>query len=236
MNSRQLEVDNFIKENKANNVNEEELPSSFTDVMRRFYLFRINGECGECTLDYGFRMAQDTFKREIIEGLLLSNADPAEVYEIFGVPEESYSAYKHIYFDVDKFISRLDKLSYVESYKGTSFGKEIKVRALAMGPEFIYYTYGNMTPTTDIQKSLLKKMFLSSAYRAMEMNFNSMNSSTSKAAVEMAKIMMRSYDAMDKLMGEKSNIHEDIVSILTDRKLSLTAQTRNLTITTEDLI
>jgi hypothetical protein len=236
MDTKKKEVEQYIKENQEDRPDPSlAFPESFTFYMQDYYAYKTTGTSNNKAHDYAFQLYEDRYKREIIEALLLAEADPNDVQSIFGVPVETLKCYADIFFDTKRFTSRLDKLSYTENYKN-KFGKELKVRSLSLGPEFIYFTYGKVEPTTENQKSLLKKMYLSSAYRAMEMNFNSMTSSNSKAAVEMAKIMIRSYESMEKLMSEGAKPQDNLFDVLTDRKLTLTAFARDVVITKEDLI
>ena len=214
---------------------EETFPEDFTYHMQDYHEYLNTGDCDNKENLYAFKLHEDPYKKEIVEALLLSDANLEEVQTVFGVPVESLKCYSELFFDTNSFYTRLDKLSYVENYK-YKFGRELKVRAMSLGPEFIYFTYGKVSPTTETQKTLLKKMFLSSAYKAMEMNFNSINSQTTKASVEMAKIMIRSYESMEKLLKDGDNAGEQLLAIMTDRTLTLTADARNLRITTEDLI
>lgn len=163
---------------------------------------------------------KDGFQREIVEALLLSGADLQDITQAFGVPEQVLKDYKELFFDLTKLDTHLDKLSYVTHYPDR-FGKELKVRALNLGPSFIYFKYANIVPTTNVQRDLVKKMFLSSAYRAMEANYTSMTTDVSKSAIEYAKLMLKAYESIEKLMKDDTPGEMSSVKVLLTRDTEL---------------
>lgn len=172
---------------------------------------------GKCLNEYAikaYEIYKDSFKREIIEALLLADADFYDIRSVFGVHENVTKIYSSVFFDVTAFETYLDKLSYVEQYKESSFGRELKLRALNLGPNFVFFKYGNIIPKTQDQRDMVKKMFLGSAYRAMEANYNNMESGVSKSSLEWAKVMLKAYEAIEKLMTEDKEGNTDLVKIL----------------------
>jgi hypothetical protein len=185
--------------------------------MKEYTQFLITGTTKNPDKDYAFSINKDKFKKEIVEALLLSDANPDDVYKIFGISEVSLESFRGVFFDTTKFKTYLDKLSYIETSR-SSFGKELKTRALSLGPEFIYFTYGKVIPTDEEQKALLKKLFLTSAYKAMELNFNSVSSQASKSAVELGKLMIKVYDSMQK-NGEDDSVNETFYKVITKKNV-----------------
>lgn len=163
----------------------------------------------------------DCFQKEIIEALLMSGAEPADIKQAFGIPEQVLKDYQELFFDLTKLETHLDKLSYVTNYSDR-FGKELKIRALNLGPAFIYFKYANIVPTSNIQRDLVKKMFLSSAYRAMEANYTSMTTDVSKSAIEYAKLMLKAYDSIEKLMKDDTPGEMSSIKVLLTRDTELT--------------
>lgn len=184
--SQKVELDFFKKKQQG----------EYTAAMQRLYLYL--GKKGPCKAAL---IHKDSFQKEIVEALLISEASAEDIKSAFGIPEDVIADYKELYFDTTKLETHLDKLSYVTNYPDR-FGKELKIRALNLGPSFIYFKYANIVPQTPVQRELVKKMFLSSAYRAMEANYTSMTSDISKASIEYAKVMLKAYDSIEKLMKE----------------------------------
>jgi hypothetical protein len=117
------------------------------------------------------------------------------------------------------FRSDLDKVAYIESYDDP-FGKELKLRSYSLGPQFIYFKYGNIVPKSEEQRHLVKKMFLASAYRAMEANFNPINSKITKASMDWSKTMIKAYEVMEKLMNEDTDQSQELVAIIAKKGFS----------------
>lgn len=187
----------------------------YTDAMKRLYSYlKKENTCKAAVIN------ADSFQKEIVEALLISEASAEDIKSAFGIPEEVIADYKELYFDTTKLETHLDKLSYVTNYPDR-FGKELKVRALNLGPSFIYFKYANIVPQTPVQRELVKKMFLSSAYRAMEANYTSMTSDISKASIEYAKVMLKAYDSIEKLMKEDipTEMSATRVLLIKDREL-----------------
>jgi len=195
--------------------------SDYTEAMGHYHTYLRTHSSGSLDHDYAFRSYEDPLKREIIEALLLSGAEFSDVKEHLGIPEKSMEVYRELFFDTSLMLNRLDWLSYIEGYDNPA-GKELKIRALNLGPEFIYFKYANVVPKTESQRTLVKKMFMASAYRAMEANYNSMNSNISRASLQWSQTMLKCYEAIEKLMGEDNADSGDLVTILTSRKLAET--------------
>lgn len=235
MDSKKREVERFLGATK--NTNEEDIifPENFTHAMQDYYTFLAKGTCGDIESDYAFVICKDKFKKEIVEALILAGASPEEVQSVFGIPVKSIKIYQELFYDTTKFISYLDKLSYVENYP-SKFGRELKIRALSLGPDFIYFTYGRLTPTTNDQKKLLKRLFLTSAYKAMELNFNSVNTIASKNSVELGKLMLKSYDALTKILSDENSGTGEFVEIITSSTPMTHSSQILLSVKKEDIV
>lgn len=206
MNTVALKIEKDYKANIA--------PKDYSKAMLAYYNY-LTGEAYKPAKIY-----KDFFQKEIVEALILSGASTTDIKNAFGVPEETIEEYKELFFDVTKLETHLDKLSYVTNYPDR-FGKELKLRAINLGPDFIFFKYANIVPQTPVQRDLIKRMFLSSAYRAMESNYTSMTSEVSKSAIEYAKLMLKAYDSIEKLMKEDTPIEMSSVKVLLTRDSEL---------------
>ena len=150
---------------------------------------------------YAFELFDNPRKREIIEGLLLADANFEDVEIVFGVNSVVLSVYENMFFNRDEFLTKLDIYEYASTYPD-KFGCDLKTRAYYIGADYIYYKYGNVIPKTEQQRNIVKRMFLTSAYRAMEANFNTMTSDVTKESLAWSKHMLDAYSAIEKLMGD----------------------------------
>ncbi len=156
--------------------------------------------------------------REIMEALLLADADPEEIEDVFGFPQEATAYFAELFFDRAAFTSKFELISYLEEYPA-GFGKELKLRTYTLGPEFIFFKYGNAIPTTAKQRNLIKNMFLGCAYRAMEANFNPLASEMTKHSLEWSKQMLKAYEALEKTVDSDASSAYDLQKIITRREL-----------------
>jgi hypothetical protein len=198
----------------------------FTLTMNQYRMFLVHGTHSDPDICYAATIPQDNTKKEIVESLLLSNAKTEEITEVFGLTERTLDVYQELFFDMSKFLTKLDYVSYLESYPA-GMGKELKLRAYTFGAEYVYYKYGNVVPKSEDQKTLVKRMFMASAYKAMEANFNPTTSKVTKVALDWSKTMLQAYAAMEKLMGQENTSSVDLVTIITSRKLSCTPDTED---------
>lgn len=185
---------------------------SYSDTMLKYHAYRIDGS-GDRESLYTFNIKQDNIRKELVEALILSEAKPDDVEAIFGMPPTVMGMYKELFFETDNFFSRLDIISYLETYD-SEFGKAVKIRAYNMGPEFLYYKYANISPRTETQKRLVKQMFMGSAYRAMEANYAGVTSAKSKASVAHANVMVKAYEAMQKLMDDNTSGRDEFFKVI----------------------
>lgn len=193
-------------------------PTEYTPAMTSYYNYLKSGKAENKTVEYALVISNDSVSKEIIEALLLAKADSNDVTECFGITKEVLELYKELFFDVTEFRSRLDEISYLENYQN-KVGKDLKIRAWTLGPAFIYFTYGNTMPQTTEQKSLLKRLFMVSTYRAMEAQFNTINSQVSKQSMEWAKMMMKAYEVIDKLMRDDQDNSKELIDIIVEKGL-----------------
>jgi len=193
----------------------KEPSKDYTRAMREYHKYRRGKECSKEDYSIAFDAYNDPLQKEIIEALLFGDADFEDVFSAFGLSTRSLDVYEEMFFDRTKFRNKLDKLSYLDNYP-EKFGKEIKMRALNLGPEFIYYTYANIVPKSPKQRALVQRMFMASAYKAMAMNYNSMNSKVTKNAIDHAKLMLKAFDSLQKFSEEELSDEVDILKVLTE--------------------
>ena len=206
MNQRALQVENDLKKDK-------EPDASYTSEMSAYRKYLQTADPTSVHHRIAFKIYQDPVQKEILEALLFGNADPAQVELVFEIPQETQDIYESLFFDRDNFITQLDRISYVENYSN-QFGKELKLRSFHIGPEFIFFHYGNFIPKTQAQKDLLKKVFLSCSFKALNANFNAGGSKAAQAAIEQGKLMLKAYESLQKYadndLDEGTDIHKII--------------------------
>lgn len=186
---------------------------SFTAAMRAFHLFLRKGSSENEDYDQAFIAHTDPLQKEIIESLILSKAAYEDVFTVFDITAKTLDTYKELFFDTAKLKTKLQLVSYIERLP-PGVGKELKLRAVNLGPEYVYFTYGNAIPRTEVQKDLVRRMFMTSAYKAMSINYSTLDSKTSKNAMEHAKLMLKAYETMDKLLKDGGDAESEFLEII----------------------
>lgn len=195
--------------------NLEKPNDEYSENMKLFYEYIKIGTSEDNEADIAFSIYYDEYQKEIVEALIFSDAEPEDVEPAFDLNERMLSIYEELFFNKTAFRTKLDKLSYLNNYGSINpMGKEIKMRALNLGPEFIYFTYANIVPKTTQQRKLVQRMFMASAYKAMSINYNGINSKVTNAAVQHAKLMIEAFKALEKFSGEDMGEETNIVKVL----------------------
>lgn len=185
----------------------------YSESMLHYWEHRTVGHCDSVPVDIAITIYEDQIQKEILESLLLSECPDQDIIEAFSVPQKAIEIYRELFFDVKRFRTKLDKISYLENYSD-SFGKELKIRAVNLGYEYVLYTYADIVPKTSAQKQLVQRMFMSAAYKAMSMNYNGITSATTKQAIEHGKLMLKAYETLTKINSEDVGDAYDLTRII----------------------
>lgn len=187
-------------------------PQGYTQAMLAYRKFLAGEELSrEEMIAFGIRESKR--QSEILEALLLSGCPSEEIEEAFNVPCKSVEIYSDIFFDTSVFMTDLDRLEYLEDYPDPA-GRDLKLKAVSLGYEFVLFNFANLVPKTAAQKKLVERMFMATAYKAMSMNFNGIKSEISKQAVRHAELMIRAYELLNKINADDGQDTYDLVSLL----------------------
>ena len=166
---------------------------------------------------YAFELLESQTKRELVEALLMVETDLEEIHKVFSIPNECLEIYRDLFFDTRyAFFSKLDIIEYVNQYP-CEYGKDLKLRCYHHGAAYVYYQFANEVPLSEGQRQIIKKLFASGAYKAMEADFNKINSSISKAAMTWSKQTMDAFKTIRDTDGGEDTKSFD--SYLLDRTL-----------------
>ena len=180
----------------------------YTTAMKQYSLFLKKKTVDGFPKEYAsaFKIATDDVQRDILEAVLLSGAKASDISTALGIPVEVVNIFEELFFDVSVFQSKLDVISYLARLPKDE-SKEIKTRAYNMGPEYVYYTYSGMLPSESMQKDLMRRMFMSASYKAMNMHYNSSNSSSAKSSLEFAKLMVKAFESLEKFASAATELN-----------------------------
>lgn len=159
-------------------------------------------------------MRRSETQREILEALILSACPEETIERALAVPKEATAWYKELFFDTTAFLTDLDKIEYLTNYED-DFGRELKNRAVSLGYEFVLFTYANLVPKTEVQKQLVERMFMATAYKAMSMNYSGIRTEITKNAVKHAELMLKAYEALRRYSDDDPSSGHDLTAFLT---------------------
>ena len=159
-------------------------------------------------------MRRSETQREILEALILSACPEETIERALAVPKEATAWYRELFFDTTAFLTDLDKIEYLPNYED-DFGRELKNRAVSLGYEFVLFTYANLVPKTEVQKQLVERMFMATAYKAMSMNYSGIRTEITKNAVKHAELMLKAYEALRRYSDDDPSSGHDLTAFLT---------------------
>lgn len=187
-------------------------PVDYSEAMLEYRSWLTGGKVSrEARIAYGIR--DSVRQSEILEALLISACPPEEIEASFRVPEKSSGIYANLFYDISVFRTDLDRLEYLEDYPDAE-GRELKLKALSLGYEFVLFTFASLVPRTAAQKKIVERMFMATAYKAMSMNYNGINSVTTRNAIKHAELMIRAYELLNKINDGDAQDTYDLVSLL----------------------
>lgn len=160
-----------------------------------------------------FAIRESRRQSEIVEALVLSGCPVEEVEEAFRVPKKSVEIYAELFYDISVFRTDLDRLEYLEDYPDP-MGRDLKMKAVSLGYEYVLFNFANLVPKTVAQKKLVERMFMATAYKAMSMNYNGIRSEANKLAVKHAELMIKAYELLAKINADEGSATYDLVALL----------------------
>jgi uncharacterized membrane-anchored protein YjiN (DUF445 family) len=164
-------------------------------------------------MQHAIKISEDEVQKEIIEAVLLSGAKSKDIADSLGLQIEVIEAFKELFFDTKVFSSKLDVISYLARLP-KSEAKEMKTRAYNLGPEYVYYTYSGQLPTESMQKDLMRRMFMTASYKAMNMHYNAANTASSKSSLEFAKLMVKAFESLEKFASADNSAATELNTYL----------------------
>ena len=164
--------------------------------------------------DILFTIYENRKQAEILEALILSECPEDVIETSLHVPVCVTKWYKELFYDISVFRTDLDRLVYLTEYED-EWARDLKTKAVNLGYEFVLFNFANLVPKTDVQKRLIERMFMATAYKAMAMNYNGIKSEVNKQAVKHAELMIKAYELLVKTNAEEVGSNYDLVGLLT---------------------
>ena len=170
-----------------------------------------------------FDVHESLWQRRIVEALMLSGCPDDVFTEALGLPQEAMDIYRELFFDPSRFRNKLAMIAYLEELPDPE-ERTLKIMAVNLSYEFVLFKYMSIVPKSEAQDQIVQRLFLSTAYKAMAMNYVSMNSATMKVAIEHAKLMLKAYEALKDLSSDKmetaNNLFEVLVKVDSEAKIT----------------
>ena len=215
---------NHVEQKIQADINARSKPTNYTAAMQAWHTYLTEGTFTDKQVEILAEIRSDFTQREILEALLLSNCPSEEIEKYLKIPVQTCEWYKELFFDTNVFLTELSRIVYIETYadnrpkKETSsyeWAKELKLRAVNLGYEYVLYSYANVIPDSVKQQELIERMFMASSYKAMNSNYYGINSDVTKNAVKHAELMLKAHDALQKIREGNADVGQDLVAIVT---------------------
>lgn len=134
-----------------------------------------------------------TYKREVLESLLLAGSTTDEIYGVLQFPKEIVEVYKRLFFDTTQFEDELDRIEYAESFTGCPYGEQLKKAAVERGKEtlLVKFSRGNYHISAETALNSVRAMAYVLAQSALN---NPADSAISREAHRWAQLCLRSAD------------------------------------------
>ena len=161
------------------------------------------------------RLHGDETQKMVIEALILGGCPPEEAERALKVPIRAYEWHRELFFDTTCFLTVLDRIAYLDSIDNDE-ERQLKLRAVDLGYEYVLYVYAHVIPETDRQFELLRRMYMSTAYKALTMNYAGMGGTITKHAIEHARLMLQAFSAMERSRPENTGQSEALIRIVTE--------------------
>lgn len=191
-----------------------------------------NDEINSESFSYAESIYNSEHKREILEAFLLTKEKIESIAKVLDVPEDVVTLYSKYFFDVTVFKDKLDIEEYIESYE-SDYGKNLKLCAMTLGPEFLKFRYGYDESKLDIP-SILRSIIESANVLSLAAKINPLNSTTSREARQWMATAIKAIETYTRVSPRMKKDDDAWTIVLTQKDDTISSE--NSDITTNDLV
>ena len=194
----------------------------------------LNEEIADSALVYANDIYENAYKQEVLEAFILSRATSDEIENILNVPTNVIEIYKILFFDIEIFKDELDIEAYAQTYVDTldGFGKKLKVAAITLGKEYLFYRFCRGTNGVDMEAAL-KNLIETSYMLAQATKLNPLDSNASREARQWAKLTASLIESYKKISDDSGASSDEFILIL--KQIDVETRRRPASVETEEI-
>lgn len=135
--------------------------------------------------------------RAILDAFFLSGAPLETTSRVLNIPPRVLAAYQFLFFDVDTFRNRLEKISYAAECEASAYAKELLRTGVMVGAEYLIWTYGGRG---DIDtRQVVRHTMIDSFFRGMAHKGNSLTSGVTKESQKWWATAIRNAEILERI-------------------------------------
>lgn len=158
----------------------------------------LMGEAGaDPDVVYAYELFNNEEHRAILNAFFLSGAPPDVTSRVLGIPVRVLAAYQFLFFDVDTFRNRLEKISYAAECDASAYAKELLRTGVMVGAEYLIWTYGGRGEVDTRQ--VVRHTMVDSFFRGMAHKGNSLTSGVTKESQKWWATAIRNAEILERI-------------------------------------
>ena len=183
---------------------------------RALYLLLTNGGNDE-TIAYAHELYQSEYQREVLQAWIAAGATSADIETNLRVPSAVSDAYRWLFFDLTAFRDRLALLEWVNTYRGTPFGKTVLQQAVMTGLKGLQWQF-NLGDVKVDPKAVIQQAMTDSFYRSRAGRLAGITSAEAEAAHKHMKTAVSAATTLAK--SDTGNLLSELLIKLQHRDLT----------------
>lgn len=154
------------------------------------------------TVEYAYDLFLNKQHRAVLDAFILADADRTVVSKVLSIPPSVLMAYQYLFFDVETFRNRLEKISYASTYDGDAYAAELLRTGVMVGPEYLVWTYGGREAIDTRQ--VVRHTMIDAYFRGMSHKGNNLTSGIAKEAQKWWATAIRNAEILEKMDPQAS--------------------------------
>jgi hypothetical protein len=136
--------------------------------------------------------------RAVVDAFLLARVPPAVIAKVLEIDEPIVSAYGYLFMDRSVFRNKLELRSYAENYQASAYGRELIKAGVAVGPDYLLWTFGGNDVEVDT-RYVVRRTMIDSFFRGMAHKGNALTSGVAKESQKWWSTAIRNAEILEKM-------------------------------------
>jgi hypothetical protein len=187
------------------------------------------------TVEYAYDLYLDIQHRPVIDAFILADADRPTVSRVLGIPVSVLMAYEYLFFDMETFRNRLEKISYASNYEGDAYASELLKTGVMVGADYLIWTYGGREAVDT--RVVVRHTMIDAFFRGMSHKGNNLTSGVAKEAQKWWATAIRNAEILEKMDPQASKqAHEELKKLFALEGVDETTPVDKAPVPLEDIL